>query len=286
MPSLKGSSFEKQQRDMNFKLFALGTKKANDNLTHSEALLTKRNMYFKDFSDYLESTGQDGKFNLLLNEENLNGFLEQRLDGLALSTVENYLSGFNSLLSAFKEVNITVGVSENYFKEKFNDIKVSTPINQDTENRGLQSESILEDLKEIRYESFVLGRIMLNNGYRISETMAIAKEPHKYIKPLGNGDYKITGVVGKGGKIYHDKIINHKDRELILNMKSIPSKQSFNRDLKQLDPNLRAHDYRYQFAKNLFHEKVSELGYKGALLEVSKALNHNRESVSLWYLRG
>jgi len=102
MSNLKGGTFEKQRRDMNFKLFALGKNKGNDNLTHSEALLAKRDMYFSDFSKYLEGQGLDGKFNLLLNEKNLNGFLEQRLNSLALSTAENYLSGFNSLLSAFK----------------------------------------------------------------------------------------------------------------------------------------------------------------------------------------
>lgn len=285
MSNLKGGTFEKQKRDMNFKLFALGTKKNDDSLTHSEALLTKRDMYFQDFADYLESNGQDGKLNLLLNEINLNGFLDQRLNGLALSTVENYLSGFNSLLRAFRGLNITIGVSENYFKDKFKNIKNLLPKNQTKYSRGLQSENILEKLKQVRYESFVIGRLMLTHGYRISEAMDIVKEPHKYIKALRNGDHKITGVVGKGGKIYHDKIISHKDRELILKMKKIPSKQSFNRDLKQLDTTLRAHDFRYQYAKNLFNEKLNKLGYDRAIEIVSKSLNHNRTEISLYYIK-
>jgi len=284
MSNLKGGTFEKQRRDMNFKLFALATKKSNDNLTHSEALLTKRDMYFKDFSKYLEGQGLDGKFNLLLNEVNLNGFLEERLSGMTLSTSENYLSGFNSLLSAFKGVNIQVGVRENYFKDKFKDIKALTPQNQEKFPRGLQSDNILEDLKRIRYESYVIGKLMLNHGYRISEAMSIVNNPNKFIKPLSNGDYKIVGVVGKGGKLYHSKTLKQKDYQLIKNMKKIPSKQSFSRDLKKIDGNLRAHDFRYQFARNLFNEKVSEIGYKGALLKVSKALNHNREEITKYYL--
>jgi hypothetical protein len=286
MANLKGRTFEKQRKDMNFKLFALGTKKEGDSLTHSEALLTKRDMYFNDFSKYLKSQGLDGKFNLLLSEENLNGFLEQRLEGLAISTAENYLSGFNSLLNAFQEVNIQVGVSENYFKDKFNEVKYQTPNSNNNIPRGLQSENVLNDLKNIRYESYVIGKLMLTHGFRINEAMNIVKEPNKYIKSLSNGDYKISGVVGKGGKIYHDKTMSHKDRELIKNMNDIPSKQSFSRDLKRVDDNLRAHDFRYQYAKNLFNEKIGEIGYRGALLEVSKALNHNRESISLLYLKG
>ena len=283
MSNLKGSTFSKQQRDMNFKLFSLGTKKGNDNLTHSEALLTKRDMYFKDFSQYLESTGQDGKLNLLLNEENLNGFLEQRLDSLELSTARNYLSGFNSLLSAFKSINIQVGVRENYFKDKFSEVKQTTPQNI-KEPRGLQSDNILNELKQVRYESFIISTIMLNQGYRISEAMSIVQNPNKYIKPLSNGDYKIVGVVGKGGKIYHAKTLKHKDFQLIKNMKKIPSKQTFSRDLKNLDLNLRAHDFRYQYARNLFEKKVSEVGYDKALKIVSMALNHNRIEISRHYL--
>jgi len=285
MSNLKGSTFDKQQRDMNFKLFALSTKKGNDNLTHSEALLIKRDMYFKDFSNYLESQGLDGKFNLLLNEENLNGFLEERLQGLALSTTENYLSGFNSLLSAFKGVNITLGVSESYFKDKYKDIKASAPQNQEGAKRGLQSDNVLSDLKRIRYESYVIGKLMLNHGYRIAEAMRAVNNPNKFIKPLSNGDYNIVGVVGKGGKIYQSKILKNKDYQLIKNMKKIPSKQSFSRDLKKIDTNLRAHDFRYQFTRNLFSKKVSETGYKGALIEVSKALNHNRKEITKYYLK-
>lgn len=284
MANLKGSSFQKQRKDMNFKLFALGTKKEGDSLTHSEALLTKRDMYFNDFANYMESQGIEDKWNLLLNEENLNGFLEQRLDGLSLSTAENYLSGFNSLLSAFNEVNITVGVSQNYFKEKFTSIRQTTSKNIETEKRGLQSDTILNDLKNIRYESYVLGNLMLTHGYRVSEALKIVQEPQRYIKSLSNGDYKISGVSGKGGKIYHDKILSHKDVQLIKNIRNIPSKAAFHRDLKQIDNNLRAHDFRYSFAKNLFNEKIQEVGYKKALEFVSKALNHNRNSITKYYL--
>ncbi len=187
------------------------------------------------------------------------------------------------MLSAFKSINIQVGVRENYFKDKFSEIKQTTPQNI-KEPRGLQSDNILNELKQVRYESFIISTIMLNQGYRISEAMSIVQNPNKYIKPLSNGDYKIVGVVGKGGKIYHAKTLKHKDFQLIKNMNKIPSKQTFSRDLKILDPNLRAHDFRYQYARNLFEKKVSEVGYDRALKIVSKALNHNRSEITKYYI--
>ena len=139
-------------------------------------------------------------------------------------------------------------------------------------------------MKDIRYESYVLGKLMLTHGYRISEAMKIVQEPDKYIKPRSNGDYKISGVSGKGGKIYHDKILNNRDFQQIKNISYIPSTSTFHRDLKLVDDNLRAHDFRYSFAKNLFNNKIQEVGYKNALEIVSKALNHNRSSITEYYL--
>ena len=64
----------------------------------------------------------------------------------------------------------------------------------------------------------------------------------------------------------------------------MPLKQTFHRDLKQIDTNLRAHDFRYQYVRNQFEKKVSEMRYDKALLEVSKALNHNRSEIIKYYL--
>jgi len=282
MANLKGSSHSKNLRDLNFKLFALGEKKGNDNLSHSSAIVEKRNMYMRDFIKHLD--GAEGKLNLLLTEENLNSFLEQRLNGLALSTQENYLSGFNSLISAMSAKNITHGVSKDYFKNKFSEIKQTAPNHTSNERRGLPSNTVLNELKEIRYESYVIGTIMLEHGYRISEVLRIVSAPHEYIIPLSNGDYKISGVVGKGGKIYLEKILTHSTMRLINNINEIPSKSSFHRDLKLVSENLRAHDFRYEYSRNLYNDNVSKVGDKKALEIVSKALNHNRLEISKLYV--
>ena len=283
MANLKGSTFDKQQKDMNFKLFALGKNKGADSLTHSEALLIKRDMYFKDFATHLESQNIHGKFNQLINENNLTSFLNDRLSNLGLNTRENYLSGFNSLLNAFKEVNIEVNLRQDYFKNKFEEIKQTTPV-PEHENRGLSHDNVLNDLKEVRHESFVIGKLMLEQGYRISEAMRIVNEPNIYIKSLPNGDYVLSKVVGKGGKIYQDKILSHSTYRLISNLENIPSKSAFNRDLKLVNENLRAHDFRYEYSRNLYNENIGKMGDTKALELVSKALNHNRLEISRYYL--
>jgi len=72
---------------------------------------------------------------------------------------------------------------------------------------------------------------MLEHGYRISEVLRIVSAPHEHITSISNGDYKISGVVGKGGKIYHDKIMTHSTMRLVNNINEIPSTSTFHRDL-------------------------------------------------------
>jgi hypothetical protein len=285
MSNLKGGTYQKNLRDLNFRLFALGEKKGSDKLTHSSAMLEKRNMYMQDFIKHLEDRGIEGKLNLQLTEDNLNSFLEERLQGLALSTQENYLSGFNSLIGALSDNNITHAVPQNYFNEKWHYIRENTPTDNNQSIRGLQSDTIIQELYNIRYESGVLGELMLNNGYRISEALNIANDPYRYITQKANGDYVVSGVIGKGGKLYEDKTVNQEIYQKLIGERNFPSQSAFHRDLKQIDNNLRAHDFRYQYARNLFNEKVSEVGRDKALAIVSKALNHNRSSISLIYLR-
>lgn len=57
MANLKGGSFEKQIKDAFHRLeaFGVGRVDKNDNLTHSDKLAEKREMYLKDISDYFTS---------------------------------------------------------------------------------------------------------------------------------------------------------------------------------------------------------------------------------------
>ena len=68
------------------------------------------------------------------------------------------------------------------------------------------------------------------------------------------------------------------------NLKNIPSKSAFNRDLKLVNEHLRAHDFRYQYARNLYNENIGRIGVARTLELVSKALHHNRLEISRYYL--
>ena len=285
MANLKGSSYSKQLKDLNYRLFAMGTKKGSDNLTHSNAVKIKRDSIVKSFINYLENNNLNGKLNQYLNEKHLNSYLEQRLDNLAVSTQENILTSLNSLLKGLNEVNITHTVPKNFIAGKLSNIKALNKNNINTkQTRGIQSNTI-QKLYAIRYSSGNLGALMLDTGFRISEALKVANNPQKYITLKANGNYVVSGVIGKGGKLYAVKTINQKIYKSLIYQKSCPSHSSFNRDLKQIDLNLRPHDFRYTFARNLFDKSIKEVGYKKALKVVSKALNHNRGEISLLYLK-
>lgn len=85
MANLKGGSFEKQIKDAFHRLeaFGVGRVDKNDNLTHSDKLAEKREMYLKDISDYFTSQNLNDKLNTLLTKDNLDKFFNQRLEDLS-----------------------------------------------------------------------------------------------------------------------------------------------------------------------------------------------------------
>jgi len=282
MANLKGSTYQKQLKDLNHRLFALGTKKGNDNLTHSNALKDKRNQIMKSYIKFLEHNNIHGKLNQNLNESILNRYINEHISHYSVSTKENHLSTLNSLLNGLKEVNITHGVSNTFLKDKLSTIKANSQAIS-KQSRGIQDNTI-DKLYNIRYSSAIMSELMFNHGYRVSEALNIVNNPNNYISKLSNGDIRISNVIGKGGKIYHDKYISNKLYQSIRNIDNKLTKSTFHNDLKKIDTNLRAHDFRYTFARNLFNTSLKEFGYKKALNIVSKALNHNRSSITLYYL--
>ena len=78
--------------------------------------------------------------------------------------------------------------------------------------------------------------------------------------------------------------MTHSTMRLVNNINEIPSTSTFHRDLKLVSENLRAHDFRYQYSRNLYNANVSKVGDRKALEIVSKALNHNRLEISKYYV--
>ena len=86
MANLKGSTFEKQIKNALIRLDARGQKRYGtaSRLTHSNALMKKREMYLKDFANYLSNNKgiQEGKLNNYFKEEYISDFLNERLSEL------------------------------------------------------------------------------------------------------------------------------------------------------------------------------------------------------------
>ncbi len=65
---------------------------------------------------------------------------------------------------------------------------------------------------------------------------------------------------------------------------SLPSQNTYRNDLKEVAIN-NPHLMRFTYAKNEFEKKLNDgVEYHQALREVSKELNHTRESMSCFYL--
>lgn len=283
MANLKGSSFDKQIRDANFRLAAYGEPKGDDHKTHSNAQGEKREMYLNDFKQFAEDNGLEGKMNELMTPGNLDKFLEERLEGLQANTIENYASGFKSLLDGLEEQNITIPREDYDFTEKGQELALEAP-EIEQEIRGLQGqeEEIFDSLFEKSHELGTLAQLQLEEGFRISEAQEILTNPDKYIKTAPDGSHRLEDVVGKGGHIYSPKEISQDLASKLNNCNEIPSQSTYNRELKEF--NVSSHDFRFQYAKNEYERLEPTMPKEEALLTISEELNHHRAEITEYYL--
>ena len=79
MANLKGGNFEKQIKDAFHRLEAFGVGRVgkNDNLTHSDKLAEKREMYLKDITSFFKSQNLNDKLNTLFTKQNLDNFFNK-----------------------------------------------------------------------------------------------------------------------------------------------------------------------------------------------------------------
>jgi hypothetical protein len=283
MANLKGGSYEKQIKDAFHRLEAFGKGRHgnNDHMTHSDGVANKREMYLKDYKAFSEQNGFTEKLNQTMTNENIQNFLNQRLDGLKSSTQENYIRGFSSMLKGLKETNITVSVDRGVFDNKVVKIKEAR-VNIVQTNRSVSNPStVILNLYDKRYESGVLSQIQNELGVRISESFEIVKNLDQY---YNSSSGNIENLVGKGNHIYQAKEISSELIEKIKACNVIPSQNTYRNDLKDVGVD-HSHDWRYTYAKSEFEAKIeSGVEYHQALREVSEELNHSRESMTLFYL--
>ena len=283
MANLKGGSFEKQIKDAFHRLeaFGVGRVDKNDNLTHSDKLAEKREMYLKDISDYFTSQNLNDKLNTLLTKDNLDKFFNQRLEDLSTKTQENYLRGFSSMLKGLEQQNINIPVhleDKDFFDDKVKGIKdqAETII----ENRYIDNvKDVIKNLYEDRTISGLIAQTQYELSIRQAEAFELVKNPNKYIE---NG--RVENLIGKGNHSYDSKEISFElEQKLLNNQKQLISKSTYYEDLKKY--NISSHDFRFTSARDKFEEKINNgISEKEAKLQISSELNHKREEITDYYL--
>ena len=283
MANLKGGSFEKQIKDAFHRLeaFGVGRVDKNDNLTHSDKLAEKREMYLKDISDYFTSQNLNDKLNTLLTKDNLDKFFNQRLEDLSTKTQENYLRGFSSMLKGLEQQNINIPVhleDKDFFDDKVKGIKDQAETI--VENRYIDNvKDVIKNLYEDRTISGLIAQTQYELSIRQAEAFELVKNPNKYIE---NG--RVENLIGKGNHSYDSKEISFElEQKLLNNQKQLISKSTYYEDLKKY--NISSHDFRFTSARDKFEEKInSGISEKEAKLQISSELNHKREEITDYYL--
>jgi len=287
MANLKGSTFEKQIRNALIRLDARGTKRfgTDSRLTHSNALYRKREMYLRDFANYLSSKGiSEGKLNKLMTQENIIEFMNERLSELSPKAALDYTSGFNSMLSGLEQTKVSIDKNvHNVLKEYTSDYRAefnATKGEFETGRAINDTNYFLNNLSEIRESSSVIAELQLQTGLRVSEALEVARNFNDYYNPQTG---KLAGIVGKGGQEYPVKEISPELAYKLQNISQVPSYSSYYNDIKELDH--KPHDLRITYAQETYN-KFKEEGYshREALKLTSQELNHHREAITLYYL--
>ena len=284
MANLKGGSFEKQIKDAFHRLEAFGVGRVgkNDNLTHSDKLAEKREMYLKDITSFFKSQNLNDKLNTLFTKQNLDNFFNERLENLSSKTKENYLRGFSSMLKGLEQQNIYIPLhleDKSFFDDRVKIVK--SEANIIIENRYIENvNNVIKNLYENRAISGLIAQTQYELSIRQSEAFELVKNPNKY---LDNG--YIVDLVGKGNHKYMAKEISFElEQKLLNNSYDLIDKSTYHSDLKNY--NISSHDFRFTSARDRFEEKIkSGISEKEAKLQISQELNHKREAITDYYLK-
>ena len=284
MANLKGGTFEKQVKDAFHRLesFGVGRVGKSDNLTHSDKLAEKREMYLKDITSFFKSQNINNKLNTLFTKQNLDNFFNERLENLSSKTKENYLRGFSSMLKGLEQQNIYIPLhleDKSFFDDRVKIIKDEA--DYIIENRYIHNvDNVIKNLYADRAISGLIAQTQYELSIRQSEAFELVKNPNKY---LDNG--YIVDLVGKGNHKYMAKEISFElEQKLLNNSYDLIYKSTYYNDLQKYD--ISSHDFRFTSARDKFEDMLKNgISEKEAKVKVSQELNHKREAITDYYLR-
>ena len=284
MANLKGGTFEKQVKDAFHRLesFGVGRVRKSDNLTHSDKLAQKREMYLRDITSFFKSQNLNDKLNTLFTKQNLDNFFNERLENLSSKTKENYLRGFSSMLKGLEQQNIYIPLhleDKSFFDDRVKIIKDEA--DYIIENRYIHNvDNVIKNLYADRAISGLIAQTQYELSIRQSEAFELVKNPNKY---LDNG--YIVDLVGKGNHKYMAKEISFElEQKLLNNSYDLIDKSTYYNDLQKYD--ISSHDFRFTSARDKFENILKNgISEKEAKVKVSQELNHKREAITDYYLR-
>lgn len=283
MANLKGGNFQKQIKDAFHRLESFGVSRVgkNDNLTHSDKLAQKREMYLKDVAKHFQAQNLQGKLNSLFTKENLDTFFNNRFEDLSSKTQENYLRGFSSMLKGLEEQNINIPLhieDKSYFDNRV--VLLKDQVETTIENRYIANvQDVISNLYENRAITGLLAQTQYELSIRQAEAYELLKNPSNYIK-----DGIVLNLIGKGNHYYEPKPISFElEQRILQNSDKLIDKTTYYKDLQKYT--ISSHDFRFTAARDKFEDKVkSGISVKEAKLQVSEILNHKRESITDYYL--
>ena len=189
------------------------------------------------------------------------------------------------VLKGLEQANITIPAnpSRNDFLKDFRETFRSELKELEIESgRYIQNlDQKLEELKEIRFESYVIAKIQSETGLRVNEALEVAKNFPNYYNEQNS---TLEGVIGKGNHEYAPKEISYQLAQEIQKLENIPHYNTYRNDLQEVGID-RSHDFRVTYAKDLLESKLEQgISYKEALKEVSQEINHHRPEMTEYYL--
>jgi len=282
MANLKGSDFNRQVRDANFRLAAFKQKRngTNSHKTHSDSLRVKRDRYLSDFKEFVEDRTFENKLNELMTEENMKEFLNERLEGLSFSTQEDYIRGWSGMVQGLEQVNITINLDGSFFDDMVASYKEGS---QSVEALQIDTSIVPSNvIAQLPEASAMIAQLQYETGYRVSEAMTVLSDIENYLS-----DLKIKEVQGKGGQLIKAKIISLELRVMMLRLQQgmirIPHQSTYYRHVQMFG--MRSHDFRAFYTKELYENKRKEgLSHIDACLFVSEEINHRRIEIVEYYL--
>ena len=262
MANLRGGTFEKQIKDAFFRTLAIGKeryeyirKKFIDNFekkhlktlgfvnyeeffTKTNDVAKKREMYLRDFKEFLEQKGiQKGKLNQYMTEQNIKDFIEQRTMELSPKSALDYTTGFNSLLKGLQIANITIPANP-MFKDFLKDFREVFR----EEMKGKKNEKIeyinnfkdkIKKLASIKPVAYITAYLQYQTGFKTRHIIKIIQKPAFHLKVKGNKVYA-KGFFDKRNFKYFEREIDKELASLLLHNKEKIAPTTYFRYLKEV----------------------------------------------------